>query len=65
MLLSSHSVAAYEVSATTLQAADGFAGTAHLSDTALLFLRSSVAKVIFPLGLCGPTLEAEWIGSVS
>lgn len=53
------------VSATPSQAADGFAGTVHLSDLALLLLRSSVAKVSFPLGLCGLSVEAEWIGTVS
>lgn len=37
VLLSSCSVTAYEASATIFQAADGFAETAHLSDTALLF----------------------------
>lgn len=46
-------------------AADGFTGTAHLTDLALLFLTSSVAKVNFPLGLCGLSVEAEWIGTVS
>lgn len=49
VLLSSWSVTASGVSATPSQAAD--AGTAHLSHLAILFLRSFVAKVSFPLGL--------------